>query len=211
MHRIGIASVVVLLIVSGAASAGVLATDSAAYVDGTGRAWSGSTDLDSGIMINGIALKGTVDWCVYAPGSFHFTGYTPTAGEFVYAYQIELKGTSVAELFTVAMLDGNKANNIGSFDLTGDRTPNGAYFENPGHANLLAADFEWAPGLTPGQKTAGLVFSSINAPLDWVGTLTDSGQAADGWVPSPSNVIPEPATMGLLAVGMVVGLLRRKR
>jgi hypothetical protein len=113
MTRIAIASVTVMLMLSGMAQAGFLATDPAAYVDGTSRVWHGSTPMDSGMVVNGVELQAAVDWCVYAPGAFHLNGYTPTPGEFVYAYQVDITGTSVVKLFTVAMLDGNKADNIG--------------------------------------------------------------------------------------------------
>ena len=210
MIRIAIASVTVVLMLSGIVQAGVLATDAAAYVDGTSRVWHGSTDMDSGITVNGLHLQATVDWCVYAPGAFHFDGYTPTPGEFVYAYQVDVTGTSVVKLFTVALLDENKADNIGSFALGTGVAPAASYFEQPGSPDLLAAEFEWTPAEVAG-LTSGLVFSSINAPMDWVGNLADSGQTADGTVPSPSNAIPEPATLGILTIGLLGWVSRRRR
>jgi hypothetical protein len=87
--------------------------------------------------------------------------------------------------------------------------PTAAYFEQPGNPNLLAADFEWTPSEVSG-LTSGLVFSSINAPMDWIGSLAD-GQSADGFVPSPSNLIPEPGTLGLLTMGLLSWVARRKR
>lgn len=204
--RIAILGLVAFLAVSGTLHAGVLADDTAAYTDGEGFQWKGTSVFDSGVT-----LQVTVDWAVYAPGDFHFDGYTPTPGEFVYAYQADITGTSVLTKFTVYMMDSNEANNIGTFTIGTGRAPDTVDFQVPGSENLVAAEFWWSPGLAVGAASSGLVFSSINAPLDYFGSVTDHGESADGEVPSPSNLIPEPTTMGLIVAGLLGWVSRRRR
>lgn len=214
MHKLAVFAIVAALL-CGSALAGPLATDPNAYFDGT-TLWRGQTTITDGFILTGV-----VDWCVYTPAgwaSAGWGGYTPTPGEFVYAYQVE--NTDVAPIlgFGAKMIDDNDANNIGVFNLVGvaaNGTPPFGFGGAP--PNLDTANWYWQnTNLLPGQKSEGLVYSSINMPLEYDVLIHDGGTSAENNVPgdpgvaSPSDVIPEPATLGLLAAGLIA-LLRRRR
>jgi hypothetical protein len=201
--RSAIFSSLILFLVSGVGLAGDLASDPNALVyDGT--TWCGSTVMSSD------GLNATIDYCVYGPGDFSYPGlgYTPTSGEFVYAYQVFVDPNVEVFKFSVGMLESNEANNIGAFTMTDGVAPDVMYFSG---TPVDSATWEWTSGLLSGSKSYGLAYSSINAPLWWLGSIQNGGMGAAGIVPSPSDVIPEPATLGLVLVGAIVGGLRRRR
>ena len=203
--RFAIISTLVLVLLSGVAVAGPLAEDpNALFYDGT--LWRGTT------VMKLYTMDANVDWCVYAPGQFSYPGlgYTPTSGEFVYAYQVFVEPESEVFTFSVGLDVSNKANNIGTFLLSGGAEPDSSVIH--GTPPFEEAVWEWFdPGLQPGSKSVGLAFSSVNAPKFYGGNVMNSGGGAGGDVPSPSDVIPEPVTLGLLLVGAIVGGLRRNR
>jgi hypothetical protein len=183
---------ILVLVISGSALAGPLAT--------AGTYGSSSTMFD-----NGGALKGHVDWAVFNPGTFPYTGgYTPTAGEMVYAYQIFVTGTAPVSSFELLLTDA--ADNIGSFSDLGGQAPQSAVL-----TSMVSAKWTFA-GIPQTDMSYGLVFSSPKTPYDLFATVVDTGQTA--WViplPSPSsNPVPEPATLGLVAMGCVMLGLRRR-
>jgi len=190
--RSSLLAVIVGLFISTWAQAGPLAT--------AGTYSFGSTTFD-----NGGTLKGYVDWSVFNPGTFPYAGYTPTAGELAYAYQIFVTGSAPVSSFELVLTD--PADNIGNFNLGGGTAPNSQVL-NP------ATSAKWTfPGIPSGSMSYGLAFSSPRIPQSLFATVVDTGQST--WViplPSPGpNGIPEPATLGLAAVGCVMlGLRRRK-
>jgi len=205
----------------GSAWAGALSSDPNAYNDGT-QIWRGTATLTSGG-----GLSGSVDWVVYAPGYFPGTAYTygspwspphsePAGNEFVYAYQLTVAGSIGVSNFAVQMLEGNKAHAIGhdtSIGLSGGAAEDDAYFTWGGHtewSNLANWDF-YGDGLLQDNSSAVMLFSTINAPLMLQGRILDGGTYAYGDLASPSNLEPEPATLGLLATGLVLVLRRRRR
>ena len=184
---------IVLAFSSGMALGGPLA-GAAGVFDG----WTGSTSFTDGDN-----LTGYVDWAVYAPGDFTYAGYAPTAGEMVYAFQLYTTGSDAIHSLTVAL--ANPADNPGSFaDLAGDAATS---------ATMNATSVTWTfGGIGPGGNSEGLAFSSPYVPEDYYGIVIDGGSYALVIpLPSPSNVeIPEPATLGLLAMGGLA-LLRKRR
>jgi hypothetical protein len=186
------------------ASAGALNGHASAFNDGNGPsagAWTGSTAFN-----NGLGLSGYVDWTVFAPGAFPYAGYTPTAGELAYAFQVFTTGSLAVTSFAVAL--DNVADSIGTFaNLTGDV---------PASSLLTPAPFgsaKWTfPGILPGTNSEGLVFSSIKVPKNLFGSTIDGGTGATV-IPLPSpdvTDVPEPATMSVLAMAGLT-LLRRRR
>lgn len=207
MRRAALLAMLTVFVCS-SALAGPLATDPNAWSDGV-ITWRGSISVQS---VEG-DLKADVDYCVYWWTEYPGTDYTPTPGEFVYAYQVYVTGTGPVMKFSVGMYESNEANNIGHDPGLGDaggHVPDSSYFTNPPPA-LDAANWAWDEGDPLVTHSDGLVYSSINAPLLFIGTVHNTGQAASDLVPSPSDEIPEPATLGLLALGLVVAIGRRRR
>jgi len=163
--------------------------------------YTGSTPFLQG------TLSGYVDYAVFNPGQFPYSGYTPTAGEYTYAYQVFVTGA--APLSSFAVLVPGPADNIGSFsDISGQAPLSGVFTGPPGPGNSAKWTFG---GVLTGNMTQGLAYSSPNPPVSSLGSTVDTGQSA--WViplpaPDPTN-LPEPAS-ALLAMGcMLLGLRRR--
>ncbi len=181
------------------ASAGVLDTHTSAFNDGSGPgvggAWTATTAFD-----NGVGVSGTIDWTVFGPGIFPFAGYTPTAGELTYAFQMFSTGTSPIHSLTVNDPNG-AADNIGTFtDLVGEAPITFA----------LGTQALWNfAGLDAGENSIGLAFSSTNTPAELFGIVVNGGSFAVAIpLPVPGD-IPEPASVALMGIGSLVMLRRR--
>ena len=202
---------VVGVLFCGTAWGGPLLNHIDAWTDWDSRTWTGTTHLESASG----DLVADVEWAVFGPDNSPYSGpnFTPTAGEFVYAYQVIVQPSLEVNKFWVNMKPSNEANGIGWFDLPGGITPSLAEFGSTDPQNLVSADWTFAGDLLPGEVSAGLAYSSINAPVDWLGFIQDGGQGGtpEGTLPSPGDVIPEPVTLAfLLLVGGVLLTLRRK-
>ncbi|GAB4196385.1 MAG: hypothetical protein Kow00105_10530 [Phycisphaeraceae bacterium] len=189
------------MMLTASADAGVLNGHASAFNDGngpSGGAWTGSTSFD-----NGIGLSGSVEWAVFGPGSFPFSGYTPAPGELTYAFQVFSTGTDAIHSLSIQDPSGT-ANNIGSFsDLSGE-VPSGS---------SLIGQAQWLfTGLDLGENSVGLAFSSIRIPDSLFGVIGNGGSFAVA-IPLPvpgANDIPEPASLALMGLGSVMVLRRRK-
>ncbi len=179
---------------AGSAQAGVLNGHANAFDDGT-DVWTGTSSFS-----NGSGLSGTVDWVVFDRDDFPYSGYSPTAGEFVYAFQIYSTGS--AAIHSLTLDDPNAAaDNIGSFaDLAGE-APTSA---------VIGSQIEWNfAGLDAGENSIGLAFSSNNLPTNLFGVVVNGGSFAVAVpLPVPSPIVPEPASLALLGLGAVT-MLRR--
>jgi len=195
-----------VILMPGVVAAGPLATHADAWWDpGISAYWRGSTSFANG------NLTATVDWCVFGPGDYAGTSYTPAANEFVYAYQIISTGTAPVTQLTVNMIESNEANSIDDdASLVGGTAPIAAAFGAPPPA-LQTANWFFA-GLVSTDESDALVYSSVNMPLwDNMARIVNEGTYAEGPVPTPSDLIPEPATFALVAVGLAAVLRRRRR
>lgn len=187
---------VLVLCLGLAGSASAALDTSNAYVDGDSVTWAGQTTMSS----SDVDFSADIEWCVDAPGG---------DGLFKYKYQVTCTGTVSLSKFSVGMLASNEAQGIGyvQIDPT-DIAPTNAAFAGT-YPDLQNADWEFA-GMEDGEISYELFYYSVNEPIMFGGSIQD-GVTAGGLVPSPSDVIPEPATLSLLAIGAAAGLFRRRR
>jgi hypothetical protein len=149
-------------------------------------------------------LGGSVDWVVYGPGQFPFSGYTPTAGEYTYVYQLHSTGSAPITNYSIPI--DNYADNIGAFVDTGHGVTGNQPLD-PMTLNLPpAGDASWDfNAVGQNQSSCGLVFSSPHLPMEDSGVVINHGEYRTFLAPSPSaNPIPEPATIWALLSGLGV-------
>lgn len=173
-------------------------------------------------------LNGTIDYSVWAPGTFPYSGigYTPTPGELVYSYLIhvnpssgpppysQVDPTNASEASSLSLIVLHDADNIGQSSALGGVSATELNLDPTG--NHLATWF-FGTAIDPGQDSYLLVFSSPNIWNFTPATLFDHGTQTDQplQLPTPSSErAPEPGTLILLAVGALWGapaVLRRVR
>jgi hypothetical protein len=211
VQRASIVAAVLALGVASPVLAGLLNGNANAFNDGNGNiafagAWTGSTHYHQG------TLDGDIEYAVFAPGVVPaglsggaYAGYTPTAGEFTYTYQVLNSGG--APFSRLQLLLFNQADNIGDFtNLAGTHTT--SYTPpTPGGGEV---DWFFSSGIPSGGNSDGLIFSSSKVPIFVGGAAYDTGQIADVIpIPSPGDAgIPEPHVLSLLALGMILGRRR---
>jgi hypothetical protein len=173
--------------------------DDDAYVDVNNITWSGSSPFSSS------TLSGVIEWAVFRAEDFPavFTGYTPTADQLTYTYQMIVTGTAAVSSVDVFIELGQPANNIGSFT-GGGLTGKPATLAELNGIPIETAFWEFDDKIATGQTSVGLAFSSPNIPLSYAGKVIDSGIFADAFdLPSPSGIpIPEPTSTALSLVGL---------
>ena len=168
---------------------------------------------DPAAMTSGSLTYSTAEWtaqvqyAVYAPGQYGGTDPDKLTN-YVYAYQVFDDAASQVTLssFNVGLITG-----AGAVHATSD----GGYGTLGGQAPLLsrlvgspAGSVQWSIDVAPGQYTTVLLFSSPNSWTLQPASLVDHGTTDTHSLPSP---VPEPASMGLLLLGGLGCLLRRRR
>ena len=211
---------VIVLLAAGAVQAGVLVDDSNAYDDG-GTVWQGRVEFRGFEFLDGLVWAADIEYCVYAPGSFDVSwgdGSDPSNDQhYVYAYQIFnnldpypddqasiLAQQDFVDTLTVGINGGDEeAANDTYIASTGDKPP---------HTHTINGSsvlWEFIGGtwqINYGDTSDVLLFTSPYAP-EW-DFATLSGQYLDTeQLPSPT---PEPATLGLLIIGWLTMLKRRR-
>src|SRR4051794_16825172 len=164
MARTTWCAAVLALLISSQAFAGALFNNPNA--GGPPPLYTGSTPFTVG------TLSGFVDYAVFNPGAFPFSGYTPTAGELTYAYQIFVTGTAPVSSFELVLTD--PADNIGNFNSLPGTAPNSQTL-----TALTSAKWTF-PGIPSGGNSDGLAFSSPRIPQSLFATVVDTGQTT--WV-----------------------------
>ena len=131
--------------------------------------------------------------------------------QFEYVYQITTLGTAPVTQFQVSMLPSNEALDIGSHQIDPtDLAPWDEAFNPLPPAEPWTAGWSFT-GLVVPDVSYALTYWSVNEPLLFLGSVINESYTTTGMLASPSNVIPEPVTIGLLTVGLLSLLRRRKR
>lgn len=216
-----------LTLLASLAQAGPLPTAANAYNDGlgpTGGSWRGTKFFS--FVVGAQSLKANVEFAVFAPGQFALAGLgaDPSGGtDFVYAYQIynDQGGTKQLLNFTVGFAGGNELPaNItwnqftGGIDPEGGANPDAQFI--PAGTPKTSAKWDFSASSPLFTSGAGkfsdiLIYTSPYKPEWDNGTL--QGTSAFGnqqQLPSPSNVVPEPASLVLGAIGMAAVMLFRR-
>ena len=185
-----------VLAVSGVASAAL--DTSNVYTDGNAVTWAGTVAMTS---ISDPNLDTDVEYCVNKrvlhDGNLQFE----------YNYQVTSNGSLPVTLFYVNMILSNEAEDIGSYEIdVTDVAPTSAFFT----ATPYAANWTFE-NLANGDVSYGLNYWSVNEPLWKFGIVQDGGALAGALLPSPSDKIPEPASLMALAVGVLALVGRRRR
>ena len=197
----------------------LLAGGSLASLNGDPNAYDdGSTNWTGVVQFKAVAFNMFLEWaadieyCVYAPGNFglSFPGQDPSAGqEFVYAYQIfnnlDPYPTSPPlwngdkghiNAFSVGINDGDEQ--AGNDGFVADVNVDPSSHSLSGSSVFFG--FAGASQLDYGEISDVLIFTSPFVP-EW-DNATASGVFPDTKsLPSPA---PEPATMGLLIMGLAM-------
>jgi hypothetical protein len=195
-----------LLILSSASYAGVLDGNGAAY-----NGWTGTSPYTNGLAAPN-NLDGTIDYAVFTAADFiaTFPGSTYAPGDaLVYAYQVNNAGTFAASLQIVGI--SNPANTIGQFENAVGEI----------ESSLLGFDLDdnalWnftAPLIGTNESSYILTFSSEKIPIMGTGVsvTVDGGTFGITDVPTPGPIsIPEPASLLMLAAGLLGFVTRRCR
>lgn len=185
-----------VLAVSGVASASLITTN--AYTDGNAVTWTGTVSMISNTDANLDAdVEYVVNKRVLHDGNLQFE----------YNYQITSNGLLPITLVYVNMILSNEAEDIGSYQIdVGDEAPTSEFFTVTPYAANWTFD-----NLTDGDVSYGLSYWSVNEPLWKFGVVQDGGAVAGALLPSPSDKIPEPASVAALAIGALALVGRRRR
>ena len=204
------AFLIVVLLHGGVAKGGLLASDSAAYNDGT-TTWRGTQPFTSFGL-----LDVNVDYAVYAPGQFQLSSalHNPTdpsgGTQYVYAYQLlndvggTLPVTAFSVGFTEAGTDGRNKAVLNVSDVS--PFPAGAAPSNTAY-NGQSAVWNYATAMATGNESAVLVYTSPYPPETDYASVQGGIATDQERLPSP---VPEPAS-GLLLFLCAAALLAATR
>ena len=201
--RIGIVTLAVA-ITGGTAHAGLLADNDAGALPG----FTGNTNFAGGFLT--YTIDADVDYAVFAPGTFDaaFPGLDPSGGtEYVYAYQIANNDTDISKL-TVGLDGDEPLGTIGYIADAGLTDPSDSLFVGIPNPTSAAWDFTVPNPLTIGNSSAVLIFTSAAAP-EYDSATVEAAFPDSQSLPSP---LPEPATLGLMAMGLgLMGVRKHSR
>ncbi len=171
------------------------------YLDGDSAALASGT-----VVFTQPSWDADVEYAVYAPGAYPGT-HADKSTKYIYACQVFSDATSQATLasLSIGLLPAASAGGAGD---------DASYGATGGVAPLLsrvvgspATSVQWTIDVDANEHSTVLLFSSPYSYTFEPATLTNAGQGDTEQLPSP---VPEPATIGLLALG-TLAMIRRKR
>lgn len=150
-------------------------------------------------------IHAIVEYAAYAPGTFDVPGAVDPSGgtEYVYAYQLFNTGGAQDNTLSVLTIGVKNVNHWVDKSALAGLAPSGM----PLLASSIRADFV-APEIGFGQNSDLLLYTSPLAPGFRPATVANGGVGDTQLVVA---AVPEPATIGLLAMVTACGLLRRNR
>lgn len=190
------------------AFAGILAVDPTSIVKGT--ALFSKT-------IGPLSLNASVDYGVYAPGTFATTfgpGSDPSGGTaFVYAYQVTNAGPNEADFFSVGIASGDSTGAANIENLPAAFFPGGVPSDDPSFTPaaqpFTSATWDYgSPHLLATQSSSILLFTSPLPPGLDLASVQGGALIATNELPSPT---PEPGTATLLLAAGSTLLSRRRK
>lgn len=205
----GLGSIVIVCLMAATASAGLLNTGHS-YNDGT--LWEGSKTF-SKVDGNG-TLAGRLEYAVFTAAQFASqfpsSGYTSTAGELVYTYQIFNTGTKSISFSKLLLLSGATADTAGTFLVDG-QSGQAPFFSTITQGQNVSWDFSQtaAYNIVPTAHSVGLVFCSSRQPMERdIDVITNGGASVNvARVIGPgTTAIPEPSSLALLAAATAIGI-----
>jgi hypothetical protein len=198
--------------------AGLLDYSANAYNDGhgpgAGGAWYGTATYSD------LSLSGSVEWVVFAPDAFSLVlgghGYTPSAHELVYAFEVDNAGTSDVSTLDAGMVAGRPRDNVGSFTIPSQTGVSPATSSFSGTTPFDTAHWFFGNPSVPiltGQSSTGLAYASINTPELSLGSVINSGLSGNFSLPGPSTIpatVPEPSTLAVVTLAVTIVALGRR-
>jgi hypothetical protein len=180
---------------------GSLYNDPAAMAGFTGTATFNLSQASSTLNVD-------VEYAVFAPGQYAGNDVSG-GGAYIYAYQIfnDSASNTAVDFFSVGIPNGSGVDAV--YTDTNYGTSGGVdpfafqYPQSAGYMFILQSQ-----PLNPGQHSSVLLFSSEYLPTTGVGTVSGGGLSGMDTLTAPS-IIPEPATIALLAPAIFA--LRNKR
>jgi hypothetical protein len=217
-------SLALALLFVGSAQAGFLANDSDAMSGWRGDlAMYGTKTRTLGGVLHTFTLSATIDYAVYAPGSFDlsFPNADPSGNtDYVYAYQFVDSSASTEPVVSLSVGFGGDAH-VATEGQVADPLTGGQASETPKLTGSPPTSATWSylsATVSPGHDSDILFYTSPYGPQWGHGSLLATNalsvnSAPNGVTLGPGNALPtptpEPAAVVLLATAAALFALRR--
>ncbi|HEY4308651.1 MAG TPA: PEP-CTERM sorting domain-containing protein [Pirellulales bacterium] len=192
----------------------------------------GSIPYVGTVNSSGNSLQGSIEYWVFSPNTFPYSGYSPSTSDYVYMYQLHesnaanaspISSLSIGFSATTVTNQGQTADPALGAGLTasdlGTVGQQSAILTDPSDTAPSSVYWFFHSIIQPGGNSYGLVFESPYSPALGSFALSDHGSSAGTsadpatLIPVPGNTnVPEPSTimLGLLAAAGMIPVARRR-